>query len=104
MPWMVMAMLLHTPEIPYDNIDQDGDGVDLVDVDGDGFPSVLAGGRDCNDRSRWVRPDAWDGPGDGVDADCEGLDGMRDLSRRERVRRFFASPGAVLYWLTHPGR
>ncbi len=36
-------------EIPYDGIDQNCDGLDLVDVDGDGFASVLVGGDDCED-------------------------------------------------------
>ncbi len=64
----------HPLEIPYDGIDQDADGVDLIDVDGDGQASVLAGGTDCDDRRAWVHAGAWDAPGDGVDADCDGDD------------------------------
>ncbi|HOX45276.1 MAG TPA: MopE-related protein [Myxococcota bacterium] len=44
-------------EIPYDDVDQDCDGADLIDVDGDGFPSTLvAGGLDCNDANADINP------------------------------------------------
>lgn len=58
-------------EIPYDGKDNDcgGDG-DLVDVDGDGFIAVQAGGPDCRDDDPDVRPTAADTPYDGIDADC----------------------------------
>lgn len=36
-------------ELPYDGLDQDCDGKDLVDVDGDGLASTAVGGPDCND-------------------------------------------------------
>ena len=71
-----IALALANPEIPYDGLDQDGDGLDWADVDGDSVPSVLAGGEDCNDRDLRVHPDAWDWRGDGIDRDCDGLDGM----------------------------
>ncbi|MCB9673720.1 MAG: putative metal-binding motif-containing protein [Alphaproteobacteria bacterium] len=74
-------------EIPYDGIDQDLDGADLVDQDGDGEPSVLAWGRDCNDRDPTVHPRARDVPGDGRDSDCDGSDGPRfRLLRLQRPR------------------
>lgn len=38
-------------EIPYDTIDQDCDGDDLIDVDGDGYPSVVVGGPDIDDNN-----------------------------------------------------
>jgi hypothetical protein len=44
------------------------------DVDGDGVPSVLAGGDDCNDRDPRVNPRVLDRDGDGIDADCGGSD------------------------------
>ena len=69
--WLLAVIAV---EVPYDGIDQDGDGVDLIDADRDGFPSVLAGGRDCDDRRATVHPGARDRPGDGVDADCGGSD------------------------------
>ena len=87
-------LLLHagTPEIPYDGVDQDLDGADLVDVDGDGHASILvASGTDCDDRRAWVNPDAWDAPRDGVDADCDGEDPdgpfVRPRWRRRGSRR-----------------
>ena len=82
----------HPLEIPYDGIDQDADGHDLVDTDRDGHASVLAGGDDCDDRRAWVHPDAWDAPGDRVDADCDGDDPNGPWvrprwDRRGRLRR-----------------
>ncbi len=71
-------------EIPYDGVDQDGDGVDLVDVDRDGFVGVLAFGPDCADNNPDVHPGARDVPDDLVDADCGGSD-RRD--RRLWARR-----------------
>ncbi len=38
-------------EIPYDGIDQDCSGQDLIDVDEDGFNSTEVGGSDCNDNN-----------------------------------------------------
>jgi hypothetical protein len=61
-------------EIPYDGIDQDCSGTDLVDVDGDGFASAAAGGADCDDLSASVRPDGVEICGDGIDQDCSGAD------------------------------
>ena len=60
---------------PYDGVDQDCDGVDPVDLDGDGFASdVVDGGLDCDDSDPEVRPGVSDPPYDGVDQDCDGLD------------------------------
>ncbi|MEZ4319352.1 MAG: putative metal-binding motif-containing protein [Myxococcota bacterium] len=86
--WWLMWMAI--PEIPYDGIDQDGDGRDLVDLDGDGEPSVLAFGRDCNDRDPAVHPRARDVRGDHVDSDCDGSDGPRarwPWAQIPRIRR-----------------
>jgi len=47
-------------EIPYDGIDQDCDGLDLTDVDNDGFDSDLVGGLDCNDSDASFNPDSSD--------------------------------------------
>lgn len=58
------------PEIPYDGVDQDCSGSDLVDVDGDGYTAVEVGGTDCDDTDALVGPcDSGDtGPDDtGVD-------------------------------------
>ena len=74
MPLVLAAVAEVAVEIPYDGIDQDGDGRDLTDRDGDGANSELVGGPDCNDRDPRVGPHAWDWPGDGVDSDCDGSD------------------------------
>lgn len=76
-------------EIPYDGIDQDGDGEDLIDIDGDGFASLLAGGRDCDDKNAQVHPRRFDIPNDGVDANCDGDDPDRfpGLHRRRLAWR-----------------
>jgi hypothetical protein len=62
-------------EVPYDGIDQDCDGEDLVDVDGDGHYSDTRGGDDCDDEDASINPDVPDNTVDGVDQDCDGIDG-----------------------------
>ncbi len=59
-------------EIPYDQIDQDCDGADLVDVDGDGFDGGPYG-EDCVDEDASVHPGAEEACDDGVDNDCNGM-------------------------------
>lgn len=59
-------------EIPYDDIDQDCDGLDLTDVDGDDVDAIAAGGQDCDDGDAEVSPIATEICGDGVDQDCSG--------------------------------
>ncbi|MFB5620300.1 MAG: MopE-related protein [Nitrosopumilus sp.] len=60
-------------EIPYDGIDQDCDGFDLIDVDGDTYDGG-AGGLDCNDNDAGINPGAAEIIGDGIDQDCDGFD------------------------------
>ncbi|MFN7146597.1 MAG: putative metal-binding motif-containing protein, partial [Myxococcota bacterium] len=57
-------------EVPYDGVDDDCDGVDLDDVDGDGYRAERVGGDDCDDGAAEVHPDAVDAPYDGIDQDC----------------------------------
>jgi hypothetical protein len=66
------AIFSGAEEIPYDGIDQDCDNADLVDVDGDGFAGIKAGGNDCNDLDPAVSPGAAEVCGDGLDNDCDG--------------------------------
>ncbi|MBN2798834.1 MAG: hypothetical protein JXX28_06760 [Deltaproteobacteria bacterium] len=47
----------------------------LRDVDGDGFIGRAYGGDDCRDDDAGVHPGAADPAGDGLDTDCDGLDG-----------------------------
>ena len=78
-------------EVAGDGIDQDCDGVDdcYLDEDGDGFAgtasapgsdlSCLGAGEflapeDCDDDNALVHPGATEIAGDGVDADCDGLE------------------------------
>ena len=44
----------------------------LGDADGDGFDN----GRDCDDCSPQINPGAYDFPGNGIDEDCDGVDGV----------------------------
>jgi hypothetical protein len=61
-------------EVPYDGVDQDCDGADLVDADRDGHAAVELGGDDCDDRHPGVAPGRPELCGDGVDQDCDGAD------------------------------
>jgi len=65
------------PEIPYDGIDQDCDGGDLIDVDGDGQPGGPRGS-DCDDTRSWVYLGAAEECTDGIDADCDGRSDAED--------------------------
>ncbi|HHO54176.1 MAG TPA: hypothetical protein ENK18_25720, partial [Deltaproteobacteria bacterium] len=46
-----------------------------VDVDGDGFGSSCDLGADCDDSDAAIQPQAADPFGDGIDSDCDGIDG-----------------------------
>ena len=59
-------------ELPYDGIDQDCDGQDLIDVDGDEWAAVVAGGNDCDDNDPTVNPSIVEFC-NGKDDDCDGL-------------------------------
>jgi len=59
-------------ETPYDGIDDDCDGADLVDVDRDGFAATSVGGTDCDDTDYLIFPYQWEDSSDGVDNDCDG--------------------------------
>lgn len=61
-------------EYPYNGIDEDCSGTDLIDVDQDGKPAITANGLDCDDLSPNTYP--------GADEICDGQDnactGCRD--------------------------
>lgn len=58
----------------------------LLDLDGDGYASLLAGG-DCDDGDAAIGPHAEEVPGNGIDDDCQGGD---------------ADPNAVAAWVADP--
>jgi hypothetical protein len=59
-------------DLPYDGVDQDCSGADLVDVDGDGHPGPAGSGPDCDDTAPLVNPTRGERP-NGYDDDCDGL-------------------------------
>ena len=59
-------------EVPYDGIDQDCDGADLVDVDGDRYDYTF----DCDDEDAAVNPGAEEVAKNGKDDDCADGDDM----------------------------
>ncbi len=60
-------------ELPYDGLDNDCQGGDLVDVDGDGHAAVEAGGEDCADQDPEIHPGAAETWANGAtDNDCDG--------------------------------
>jgi len=66
-------------DIPYDGVDQDCSGADLLDADGDGHNGYEADGSvgtDCDDEDATVYPGAEDVPKDGIDQDCSGADDL----------------------------
>ena len=96
------------PERPYDGVDQDCDGADLVDQDGDGFAGG-PDGPDCRDldSATWPDPLAEDGSvsprgghelcRDGRDNDCDGLrDGEdEDCMRPDMGEEVVTSSGSL---------
>ena len=59
-------------EVPYDGLDNDCAGGDLLDVDGDGYEADWFGGEDCDDSDGDIHPGAAEVCGDEVDRDCTG--------------------------------
>jgi hypothetical protein len=69
------------PDTLGDDLDQGCDGIDGVDDDGDGVASEGSGGADCNDAgddpyAAQTFPGAEDLVGNGLDTNCDGLDGV----------------------------
>ena len=70
-------------DTPYDGVDQDCDGEDLVDADGDGYPALQATGGtpDCDDTIPAIHPGAIDVAGDDIDQDCDGTDASVEVAQ-----------------------
>jgi hypothetical protein len=71
-------------ELPYDALDQDCDGADLVDVDSDGAPFPA----DCDDSDADVHPGAAEVAKNGKDDDCEAGDEIDGDGDGEGDRHF----------------
>lgn len=56
-------------------LDSGGPTLPNADVDADGYPATAYGGSDCDDDDASIHPGADDPVGDGVDSDCDGVDG-----------------------------
>jgi hypothetical protein len=68
------------PDTFGDDIDQDCDGSDGVDLDGDGYPSLLSGGTDCVDTDPELNPADTDEDGFSTcDGDCDDADATLNL-------------------------
>jgi choline-sulfatase len=64
----------------------------MTDLDGDGYGRAFGGG-DCDDGNPEVHPGAVDIPGDGVDSDCDGTDGLSVVDLRSDGAYGPAVPG-----------
>jgi arylsulfatase A-like enzyme len=68
----------------------------MTDLDGDGYGRGFGGG-DCDDGNPEIHPGAVDVPGDGVDSDCDGTDGLSVVDLRSD-----GAYGAPVPGLTRP--
>jgi hypothetical protein len=72
------------------------------DADGDGYFAIASGGDDCDDGDAGINPGATDSSTDGIDQDCDGVDGVSttlavtDLVAGDLViTEYIANPAAV---------
>ena len=69
-----------------------------VDNDEDGYISC----EDCNDEDAEVYPGAFDLPGDGIDADCDGVDPDADLPPNNEDLKVIVGSGGCACDSTSP--
>jgi hypothetical protein len=92
-----VALAACVGQIQYVAIARSPGGAIRVDEDGDGYggawicPEGVSGcdavamnaqpikDLDCNDHDRGMHPGATDVPGDGIDQNCDGADGLREV-------------------------
>ena len=61
-------------EIPYNGVDDDCDGIDVMDVDGDTYDGERGGGNDCDDSNPEINPGHVESCYDGLDNNCDGVE------------------------------
>lgn len=100
-------------EIPYNDVDDDCDGVIVNDVDGDGHDGVGGGGDDCDDSNPNINPSHIEVCYDQLDNNCDGWEGDTDcdgdgypLGRDcwdDEEDLSFANPGGLRPAEVYPG-
>ncbi len=63
-------------EIPYNGVDDNCDGIDVMDVDGDGYNGTGGGGDDCDDSNPEIHAGHVESCYDGLDNNCDGLEAL----------------------------
>ncbi|MFT6158282.1 MAG: hypothetical protein ACJAZO_002918 [Myxococcota bacterium] len=107
-------------EIPYDGIDNDCNGLEIVDVDNDGYPGVLEADwvanddstqypsvesqlLDCDDNDGGIRPNAGETFYDGIDSNCDNADDWDADGDGYVIRADLLPAGALAYDGLLPG-
>jgi len=72
-----------------------------IDLDGDGYASILGGG-DCDDTDSHINPGATDVPQNGIDEDCDGTD-AQPLPEEVSVAARKHHARTLAEWVRSPG-
>ncbi len=73
-------------EVPYNDVDDNCDGIIVNDVDGDGHDGIRGGGDDCDDSNPNINPSHIETCYDALDNNCDGWDGDTDCDGDGFVR------------------